>query len=85
MKAEGLDVFYAYDDFKEYIDGDNVYFDGVFHNTTNVYGVYQFENGQYAAFVTDRERGLPRLHAFRKTEEEAFDYLFKRIHAFRQP
>ena len=85
LKADGLEIFYAYDDYKEFISGDKVYFDGVFHNTCNVYGVYQYENGQYAAFVTDRERGLPRLHAFRDTEEDAFEYLYKRILAFKQP
>lgn len=83
IKEEGLETFYAFDGHKQYIDGDKVYYDGVFHNTYNVYGVYKHEQFGYAAFITDSERGLPRLQSLEKTESDAYMFLYNQIRLYK--
>lgn len=84
LKREGIVEFYAYDGIKRYIEGEMVYFDNEFHNTYSVYGVYQRQDNQYIAFITDSERGLTLIEKKFDSESKAFEFLYSRIKIYKQ-
>ena len=82
LREEGLLVFLGDDGYKEYVDGNDVFYEGAFHNETNIFGVYKESETRYAAFVTDAERGFPDFRSFKKTEEEACNYLYRYVKTY---
>lgn len=82
LREEGLLVFQGEDGHKQYVDGNEVFYNGTFHNETNIFGVYKESDSRYAAFVTDAERGFPTFRSFKKTEEEACNYLYRYVKTY---
>ncbi len=82
LKEEGILVFCGDDGYKVYVDGNKLFYDGLFHNECNVFGIYKENDTRYAAFVTDAERGYPYFCSFKKSEEEACDYLYQYINTY---
>lgn len=67
------------DEEKNYIEGDKVYYNGSFHNTLNVFGIYCNDNGDFQMFITDGERGVPHITRRFNTEEEACAVLYEYV------
>ena len=83
LRDENLLVFIGDDGHKVYVDGNKVFYDGIFHNESNIFGVYKETDTRYAAFVTDAERGFPNFRSFKKTEEDACNYLYRYVLTFK--
>lgn len=63
----------------KYIDERKVYYDGVFHNTRNVFGVLKTVQHKYISYITDCERGIPLEEEVFETEFEACADLYNMI------
>lgn len=65
----------------EYIEGEKVFYDDVFHNRQNVYGVYYNPKyKKYAFFITGEERGgIVDYFRSYETEEDAYSAMYKHI------
>lgn len=65
----------------EYIDGEKVFYDGVFHNQQNVYGVYfNSKYNKYAFFITGEDRGgIVDYFRSYNTEEDAYTAMYEHI------
>lgn len=77
LRKESLLEFNGDDGVKQYVDGEEVFYDDVFHRRINVFGIYKNTDGRYAAFITDAERGVPFSRAYKNTEEEACRWIYK--------
>ena len=64
---------------KRFVLGDAVYKNGKWNNATDVFGIYQGEDGQYCFFVSDSERGIPDYSVVCQSESEACDALIAKI------
>lgn len=78
LKNENLLSVYAYGNKIEYIDGSTLYYDDVFHNCVNSFGIYTNGN-KYRFFITDSERGIPFKGKVFASELEACDALYSKI------
>ena len=82
LREEGLLVFRGKDGHKEYVDGDAVYYEGIFHNDSNIFGVYKENEEKFVAFVTDAEKGYPTFRSVKKCEEDACNYLYRYVKTY---
>lgn len=82
LKTEGLLEFCGDDGVKQYVDGDKYYYNGIFHNKADIFGVYQNDDGRYVAFITDTERGYPKYETIKNSEEEACEWLYSIIKSY---
>lgn len=65
----------------EYVDGREIYYDDVFHNRVNVYGVFFYAKyNKFEFFVTNDERGgMMHYYDDYKTEDEAYTAMYEYI------
>jgi hypothetical protein len=71
LQAEGLMFVYDRGSKKQYINGNNIFKNGVFHNCPNVFGIYEWDANNFVCFITDDERGIPYYTDIHKTIEDA--------------
>jgi len=82
LQEESLLEFNGDDGLKKYVDGDDFFYNNIFHNRADIFGIYKNNDATYAAFVTDTERGYPKYRAFLDTEEEACDWLYEFVKTY---
>ena len=68
----------------DYVDGNQLYYDGSFHRRRNVYGVYyNAKYNIYVFFITGEERdGMMIYHRNFNTEDEAYNAMYEYIDLF---
>jgi len=65
----------------EYVDGSSIYYENVFHNRINVYGVFHYDKyNKFEFFVTNDERGgMIHYYCDYDTEDEAYTAMYEYI------
>lgn len=81
LSKRGLLKVIRYGRVIEYIDGDKVFYDNLFHNKENVFGVfYDKEFKKYVFFITGEDLGgIIETSKKYNTEDDAFTGMYERI------
>lgn len=79
LENENLLTIHTEDGEKQYINGEQVWSDGNWHNAINAFGIYEDSDGKFCLFITDSERGIPMYTLICDSEESACDEILEEI------